>query len=728
MGQLSSKRSRNGVLLRWLSATLLTAGLLVGLAAPPSHALEEKSIMAWGRNTWGEADIPLGMANVAQISVTAHSMVLLADGTVHSWGHDRYGETTVPAGLSGVTQIAAGGFHSMALTSSGSLVIWGQNFYGQSDVPAGLDDIAQISGGRYHSLALHTDGTVTAWGLNDEGQTNVPAGLDDVTAIDGGGWHTLALRSDGTVVAWGDNTYGQSDVPAGLDDVVAVAAGWNHSMALRADGTVVAWGSNEFGQSSVPADLPPVASISAGATHSLVALRDGTVRTWGDTGYGLMDVPSTVSGVTQISAKAMHSMVISDNPPPTPVTGLYASIVTNAKVTLNWAYPDRPTDHDIARIIVRGAPGEVPPATVLDGVEVPTARAMQQYVTDPTGMEVGQRYSYSVFVQDKAGRISAPATLTVPVSFPAAVTAAAATPASATSLAVTWANPDNDQLKKIIVRRATGTTPPATPTSGSNVSLPTALAEAVTNTGLAPNTTYSYAVFAQDRIGNISPLGPGSTVTANTSGGTVPPDGPGDAAPVTNLTAPIVTNAKVTLNWTYPSGTTRVIVRGSPGTVAPATIADGLEVPTGRAVTTSATDPTGLAVGQHYSYSVFAQDADGRTSAPTSITVPIAFPTPIEALSVSAVTSTSLTLSWTNPLNDQLKKIIVRRAVGTVPPASHTSGSNVSLETALSTSVVNTGLTPGVTYSYAVFAQDRIGNISPLGPGSTITTATAPAG
>ena len=726
LGEIVRTLSFRGNRRRGLPAllTVLVVATLCSVLSPASAAPgDEKSIIAWGRSTWGEADVPTGMVNVKQISVAAHSMVLFEDGTVRSWGNNVYGQTNVPAGLTDVAQIAVGGFHSMALRSNGSLVVWGQNDFGQTNIPAGLHDIAAISGGRYHSLVLHGDGTVTAWGSNSDGQSAVPAGLDDVVGIDAGGYHSVAVRSDGTVVAWGNNTSGQSSVPAGLDDVVAVAAGWNHSLALRADGTVVAWGSNQYGQATVPAGLPPVASIAAGATHSLVALRDGTVATWGDSSFGLTTVPPGITGVTQVSGKAMHSMVLADDPPPTPVTSLVAPIVTNAKVTLNWVYPHEATDRDIVRIIVRAAPGAVPPATVTDGVEVPTNRPMLQSVTDDRGIAVGERYSYSVFAQDKAGHVGAPATITVPVSFPGPITNAAATVDNPTSMTLTWTNPVNDQLRTIIVRRANGTTPPASHTSGANVTLPAAIAQTVTNTGLSPNTTYSYAVFARDRIGNISPLGAGSTITANT-GGSVPPGGTGPG-PVTELVAPIVTNAKVNLTWRYPAGIAAVIVRGAPGVVPPATVTDGVAVPTSRPLTTSVTDETGLAVGQQYSYSVFTQDAAGNVGAPATITVPVSFPGPITNAAATADSPTSLTLTWTNPVNDQLRTIIVRRAVGTTPPANHNSGTNINLPSALSQTVTNVGLNPGTTYSYAIFARDRIGNVSPLGTGSTITAATS---
>lgn len=505
------------LLLFALSGAVLVTSFLVGRPTVSYADGVPQAVVAWGRNSWGEATVPQGLIDVKAISATAHSMVLRSNGTVYSWGHDKYGETDVPAGLSDVAAIAAGGFHSMALKSDGTLVEWGQNDYGQATVPTGLGHVAAISGGRFHSLALRDDGTVAAWGDNEDGQSTVPAGLHDVVAIDGGGFHSLALLRDGTVVAWGANEYGQSTVPSGLHDVVAIAAGWYHSMALKSDGTVVAWGQNTYGQATVPAGLPPVAYISAGATHSLVAFRDGTVATWGDNAWGQMEVPGGLTGVTRITGKAMHSMVMADDPPPSPVTNLTASIVTSSKVTLTWGYPAEPSDHDIDRIVVRGAAGVVAPASVTDGVEVPTGRPLTTLVNDLSGLQPGQRYSYSVFAVDRAGNVGMPASVTVPVSFREPVTDAAATVESSTSVSLSWKNPANDQLKKIIVRRAVGSVAPASETSGANVSLSSALAESVTNTGLLSGTQYSYSIFAQDRVGNVSVLGTGSTVTVTTT-------------------------------------------------------------------------------------------------------------------------------------------------------------------------------------------------------------------
>lgn len=68
-------------------------------------------------------------------------------------------------------------------------------------------------------------------------------------------------------------------------------------------------------------------------------------------------------------------------------------------------------------------------------------------------------------------------------------------------VALTWSNaPDRfdrygTSLTRTVVRRASGTTPPASPTAGTGVALAAYDDEAVTDTGLAAG-TYSYAIFA----------------------------------------------------------------------------------------------------------------------------------------------------------------------------------------------------------------------------------------
>src|SRR6266542_617191 len=99
---------------RLLLLALLFAPLF-GLAQP-AHAAGSGTVVAWGRNDYGQSSVPDGLSGVTAISVgRIHSLVLKGDGTVVAWGNNDYGQTDVPSGLSGVTAIAAGFIHSLAL-------------------------------------------------------------------------------------------------------------------------------------------------------------------------------------------------------------------------------------------------------------------------------------------------------------------------------------------------------------------------------------------------------------------------------------------------------------------------------------------------------------------------------------------------------------------------------------------------------------------------------------
>ncbi|ACV80753.1 RCC1 domain-containing protein [Nakamurella multipartita] len=620
---LGISRRTTPVRTRLLSVAAVLAMLgsvLVALAPAAGADPQPKTIVAWGRNTWGESNIPTGMSDVKAISTAAHSLVLKNDGTVVAWGDNEAGETNVPAGLSDVVAIAAGGFHSLALRSDGTVVAWGANVYNQSSVPAGLTDVVAISGGRYHSLALRGDGTVVAWGQNNYGQSNVPAGLNDVVAIDAGGTHSLALRSDGTVVAWGNNANGQATVPAGLSDVVAVAAGWNHSLALRGDGTVVAWGSNADGQATVPAGLSNVVAVSAGATHSLVALADGTVVAWGGNAYGETRVPVGLSGVTAITGKAMNNMVLADDPPPTPVTNLAAPTVTGSKVRLTWQYPAQATDRDIQSIVVRRSAGVTPPASPTDGDNIPMSRPLVEYTTDIHSLLPGQQFTYAVFAIDKAGNVGAPASITVPAQFPSPVTSAQATANSPFDISLTWHNPTDVPLTKVVVRRADGATPPPTATSGKGISLSPALAESTENGGLLPNHQYSYSIFVRDGIGNDSELGPESTVTITTPADLTPPP------PVSDLQLQASTSTTVTLAWVNTASPdndlNRIVVRRFDGATSDVSPTGGRNIGVRPTLGESTTDGA-VVTGRTYTYAVYEQDRSGNSSTPAVITVSV---------------------------------------------------------------------------------------------------------
>ena len=74
---------------------------------------------------------------VAQISVSP----------ILAWGDDSAGELNVPVGTANVVAIAAGGDHSLALRSDGTIVAWGDNSSGQSNVPQPAGNVVAVADG-----------------------------------------------------------------------------------------------------------------------------------------------------------------------------------------------------------------------------------------------------------------------------------------------------------------------------------------------------------------------------------------------------------------------------------------------------------------------------------------------------------------------------------------------------------------------------------------------------
>jgi len=84
-------------------------------------------------------------------------------------------------------------------------------------------------------------------------------------------------------------------------------------------------------------------------------------------------------------------------------------------------------------------------------------------------------------------------------------------------------------------------------------------------------------------------------------------------------------------------------------------------------------------------------------------------PPPVSGLKVAATTSTTIRLSWTDPASGNYAGVIIRRAAGTVPPATPTSGTAVTNLAAPGKTWTDTGLSAKTTYSYALFAHNEAG-------------------
>jgi len=109
-----------------------------------------------------------------------------------------------------------------------------------------------------------------------------------------------------------------------------------------------------------------------------------------------------------------------------------------------------------------------------------------------------------------------------------------------------------------------------------------------------------------------------------------------------------------------------------------------------------------------YSYRAWTAAANGApafASPVASLQVTAAAPGPVT--NVAAIpSSTSIALSWSNPTDPSLSAVMIRRAVGAIAPTSATAGTLVSDAAKPAESFVDTALTSGTQYSYALFAHN----------------------
>jgi hypothetical protein len=311
------------------------------------HA-NDGSIVAWGRNRFGECNVPTPNNGFMSIAGGGeHSLGLKSDGSIVAWGRNNYGQCNVPDPNSRYVAIAGGEEHSLGLKDDGSIVAWGAGrrdgqsshpHHGQCNVPEPNTDFVAVAGGYWHSLGLKQDGTIAAWGYNACSQCNVPAPNTGFVSIAGGGQHSLGLKSDGSIVAWGWNGYDLCDVPTPNTGFVSVAAGSWHSLGLKDDGSIVAWGRNTFGECDVPAPNTGFVAIAACELHSLALKEDGSIVTWGDNDVGQCSVPEPNNGFVAVAGGYWHSLGLKPIPPFLELDAPTSNITINQSesVSIGW--------------------------------------------------------------------------------------------------------------------------------------------------------------------------------------------------------------------------------------------------------------------------------------------------------------------------------------------------------------------------------------------------------
>jgi hypothetical protein len=420
---------------------------------------------------------------------------------------------------------------------------------------------------------------------------------------------------------------------------------------------------------------------------------------------------------------SVRTAAAKDTTPPAPVTAV-TSTATENSITLTWK---NPTTADMFGVMIRRAAGATPPASATAGTLVADTSRTATSFTD-TGLSPSTQYAYALFAHD-AGPNNAGRVTTTRITLagadttpPGPVAALSAVPASA-SIALAWTNPTDADFAGVMIRRASGTSPPSSPTVGTLVTSTTRTATGFTDTGLSPSTQYSYALFARDAVPNYAAAAVVSTATVAAVDMTPP-------GPVSVVTA-TPASTSVALNWSNPTDAdfAGVMIRRAAGSTPPSSATAGTLVTDTTGTATGFTD-TGLSPSTQYSYALFAHDAvPNYATAVTRVVTTLAAPDttppgPVTSVG-STATATSVALSWTNPTDADFAGVMIRRASGSTPPSSATAGTLVTDTSGTATGFTDTGLSPATQYSYALFAHDAVPNHATAAT-RAVTTLAAP--
>jgi len=235
--------------------------------------------------------------------------------------------------------------------------------------------------------------------------------------------------------------------------------------------------------------------------------------------------------------------------------------------------------------------------------------------------------------------------------------------------------------------------------------LPTTAMTTFQDSGLTPNTTYTYEVEAFDLAGNVSATLT-ATVTTQTDSGPNPPQ---------NLTAAASQPQQVTLTWQAPSGSVPVsaylLFRGA----NPNQLVQVQTLP----VTDTSFNNANLTPGTTYYYGLEAkyQGLISPMSNIAMVTTPAV--NPPQNLAATASQPQQVTLSW-QPPSGSLPVTSYLLFRGTDP------GQLVQVQTvpATDTSFNNNNLTPGTTYYFGMETKYQ-GLVSPMSNIATVTTPSA---
>ena len=424
----------------------------------------------------------------------------------------------------------------------------------------------------------------------------------------------------------------------------------------------------------VPGCSSPAFSLSAGivTTHAVTGLTGATAyntlaRAWNSTGEG---PPSNCVAVTTL---------------PGAPTSLTATAISGTRIDLSWVNPTGTLVDDHVLVFSGGScsVGGAP----IDIGHPGTSQSV-------TGLSSGNTYSFEAVAYSAggAGAASSCAAATTQ-SVPTAPTGVTISLVAVTSFTVSWTPPHGTVVNYTLYW---GTTAACAGTR-SKASVGVTTSHGVSGLPGATEEYVNVRAWNSTGAGALSSCVPATTLPA---------------AP-TGLTAAAVSIHEIDLAWTNPSGTITddhvLVFSGTTCSIG------GAPVDIGHPATSD--HFTGLVAGTTYSFEITAYSSSGAGAASNCAfaTTIAAAPVAPTLLNATAISSSQINLSWTNPAGSLVGGFILEYAGGTCagPPA------NISLG-GVATAHTIAGLNSSTLYSFKVGAATTGGS----GPPSTCANAT----
>ena len=444
-----------------------------------------------------------------------------------------------------------------------------------------------------------------------------------------------------------------------------------------------------------------------GMSHSHMNLDPGTTHHYRV--YAINSIGESTSA-SNIASATTEAASVPDAP-----TGLSATASGRTQIDLSWTAPSNNGGASVTGYRIQVSPNGTGDWTNLVANKTGTSHSHMN-------LDPGTTRHYRVYAINSVGESASASNVasatTEAASAPDAPTRLSADASGRTQIDLSWTAPSDNGGAAITGYRIQ-VSPNGTSDWTDLVANKTGTSHSHMN--LDPGTTRHYQIYAINSVGESTSA---SNVASATTEAASVPDAP------TGLSATASGRIQIDLSWTAPINNGGASITGYRIQVSPnagTTWANRADV-TGGSTTTYA--HTGLTPGTTLHYRVLAVNSVGASDHSNVVSVTVGVMTAPDAptgLTATADGRTQINLSWTAPVDNGGSAINGYHIQISADAGTNWSDPEANTDNA-GTAYVHTGLEPGTTRHYRVYAINSVGESDPSNIVNATTAFTAPPG